>query len=79
MFGQSTQPVNLNYEDVQQVAEGLIEGALEVEGLGFVVHCVQDFNKTQTDMARAISFFRVGHIDNIIQGLQSLSEVCIDL
>ena len=34
------EPILMNIQDIQLVAEGLIEGALEIEGLKDIISCV---------------------------------------
>jgi hypothetical protein len=41
------------------VAEGVLEGALEIEGLKYdIVECVKDSSKLVTDIQHAVGHFR---------------------
>ena len=48
----------MNIQDIQLVAEGLLQGALEVEGLTDVVECVEDSDQLIIDIRHAVGHFR---------------------
>jgi hypothetical protein len=42
--------VAMNVHDIQLVAEGLLEGALEIEGIVDIVECVEDSSRLVVDI-----------------------------
>ena len=73
------EPAKMAMKDVQAVAEGLLQGALQVEGLDDIASCVEDSSKIVEDIEKAAAHFSRHTLSDIMDGLQDLSEVCVDL
>ena len=79
-IGHHREPTNLpqmNFQDIQLVAEGVLKGALEVEGLNDILECVEDSEKVTIDVRRAVAHLSQHNLDGVINGLQDLSDALI--